>query len=74
MLWLKTINGLYKAEVIHRIGPWRSIEQVEIATLDWVDWFNNRRLMEPLDYISPAEFEMMYYERQEVPAVVVGLN
>jgi putative transposase len=44
----ETINGLYKAEIIHRRGPWRSFEAVEFATLEWVDWFNNRRLLEPI--------------------------
>ena len=57
----ETINGLYKAEVIHRRGPWRSFEAVEFATLEWVDWFNNRRLMEPIGYIPPAEAEERYY-------------
>jgi len=57
----ETINGLYKAEVIHRRGPWRSFEAVEFATLEWVDWFNNRRLMEPIGYIPPAEAEKRYY-------------
>jgi putative transposase len=57
----ETINGLYKAEVIHRRGPWRSFEAVEFATLEWVDWFNNRRLMEPIGYIPPAEAEQRYY-------------
>jgi transposase InsO family protein len=47
----ETINGLYKAEVIHRRGPWRSFEAVEFATLEWVDWFNNRRLLEPIGNI-----------------------
>jgi putative transposase len=70
----ETINGLYKAEVIHRRSSWRTIEQVELETLDWVDWYNNRRLMEPLGYISPAEFESMYYEREEGSAVATGLN
>ena len=50
-----TINGLYKAEVIHRRGPWRSFEAVEFATLTWVDWFNHRRLLEPIGNIPPAE-------------------
>ena len=50
----ETINGLYKAEVIHRRGPWRSCEAVEFATLEWVDWFNNRRLLEPIGNIPPA--------------------
>src|SRR4029077_18095331 len=51
----ETINGLYKAEVIHRRGPWRSMDTVEYATLEWVDWFNNRRLLEPHGNIAPAE-------------------
>jgi transposase InsO family protein len=49
----ETINGLYKAKVIHRRGPWRSFEGVEYATLEWVDWFNNRRLLEPIGNIKP---------------------
>jgi putative transposase len=57
----ETINGLYKAEVIHRCGPWRSFEAVEFATLEWVDWFNNRRLLEPIGNIPPAEAEERYY-------------
>jgi putative transposase len=57
----ETINGLYKAEVIHRRGPWRSFEAVEFATLEWVDWFNNRRLLEPIGSIPPAEAEANYY-------------
>ena len=58
----ETINGLYKAEVIHRRGPWRSLEAVEFATLEWVDWFNNRRLLEPIGNIPPAEAEARYYQ------------
>ncbi len=57
----ETINGLYKAEVIHRRGPWRSFEAVEFATLEWVDWFNHRRLLEPIGNIPPAEAEARYY-------------
>lgn len=57
----ETINGLYKAEVIHRRGPWRSFEMVEFATLEWVDWFNHRRLLEPIGNITPAEAERNYY-------------
>jgi len=57
----ETINGLYKAEVIHRRGPWRSLEAVEFATLEWVDWFNNRRLLELIGDIPPAEAETNYY-------------
>ena len=57
----ETINGLYKAEVIYRRGPWRSFEAVEFATLEWVDWFNNRRLLEPIGNISPVEVERNHY-------------
>jgi transposase InsO family protein len=61
----ESINGLYKAEVIHRRGPWRSLEAVEFATLEWVDWFNNRRLLEPIGNIPPAEAEALYYAAQD---------
>jgi transposase InsO family protein len=61
----ETINGLYKAEVIHRRGPWRNIAAVEMATLEWVDWFNNRRLLEPIGHIPPAEAEANYYEKND---------
>ena len=57
----ETINGLYKAEVIHRRGPWRNFQAVEFATLEWVDWFNHRRLLEPIGNIPPAEAEEGYY-------------
>ena len=57
----ETINGLFKAEVIHRRGPWRSLEAVEFATLEWVDWFNNRRLLELIGNIPPAEAEANHY-------------
>ena len=65
----ETINGLYKAEVIHRRGPWRSFEAVEFATLEWVDWFNNRRLLEPLGNIPPAEAEAAYYAQLEMTPI-----
>jgi putative transposase len=61
----ETINGLYKAEVIHRRGPWRSLEAVEFATLEWVDWFNNRRLLEPIGNVPPTEAEAAYYAALE---------
>ena len=61
----ETINGLFKTEVIHRRGPWRSVEAVEFATLEWVDWFNNRRLLEPIGNIPPAEAEAAYYAQLE---------
>ncbi|TCM79252.1 integrase-like protein [Rhodovulum steppense] len=61
----ETINGLFKAEVIHRRGPWRNFEAVEIATLEWVDWFNNRRLIEPIGNIPPTEAEANFYAALE---------
>jgi transposase InsO family protein len=61
----ETINGLYKAELIWRRGPWRSLEAVEFATLEWVDWFNNRRLLEPIGNIPPAEAEARYHASLE---------
>jgi putative transposase len=60
----ETINGLYKTELIRREGPWRGVEAVELATLDWVHWFNNHRLLEPLGYVPPAGFEEAFYKRQ----------
>jgi transposase InsO family protein len=60
----ESINSLYKAEVIRRRGPWRNIDAVEYATLEWVDWFNNRRLLEPIGYVPPAEFEAKWYQAQ----------
>ena len=64
----ETINGLYKAEVIHRRGPWRSFEAVEYATLEWVDWFNKKRLLKPTGNIPPAEAEQRYYDsRNDTP-------
>ena len=68
----ETINGLYKAEVIHRRGPWRSLEAVEYATLEWVDWFNNRRLLEPIGHVPPAEAEAAYYAALEEPAALAA--
>lgn len=65
----ETIIGLFKAEVIHRRGPWRSFEAVEFATLEWVDWFNHRRLFEPIGNIPPAEAEARYYAQAEVQAL-----
>jgi putative transposase len=69
----ETINGLYKTEVIRRKGPWRSIDDVEYATLEWVDWFNHRRLLEPIGDIPPAEFEALYW-RETAKADTVGLK
>jgi transposase InsO family protein len=70
----ETVIGLYKTEVIRRRGPWRHLDAVEFATLEWVDWFNKRRLLEPIGNIPPVEFEEAYYRTQEAPAMVVGLR
>jgi transposase InsO family protein len=69
----ETIIGLFKTEVIRRRGPWRNIDAVEFATLAWVDWFNHRRLLAPIGYVPPAEFEDAYYRTQSTPAAVAGL-
>ena len=65
----ETIIGLYKTEVIYHRGPWRNLEEVEYATLEWVDWFNNRRLLEPIGNVPPAEFEMQYLLQQTESAI-----
>jgi putative transposase len=70
----ETINGLYKAELIRPNGPWRSVEEVEFATLEWVDWFNNRRILEPIGNMPPAEFEALYDQQKEESATGVALN
>jgi len=64
----ETINGLYKAEVIHKDGPWKGLDDVERATLTWVDWFNKHRLFGPIGDIPPVEYEMMYYQRESAKA------
>ena len=66
----ETINGLYKAELIHRRAPWKTKASVELATLEWVSWFNHHRLMEPLGYIPPAEAEANYYRQLNRQAAV----
>ena len=63
----ETINGLYKAELIHRRAPWKTREAVELATLEWVSWFNHSRLLEPIGYIPPAEAEANYYRNLARP-------
>jgi putative transposase len=65
----ETINGLFKAEVIRRRGPWRSMEAVEFATLEWVDWYNNRRLLGSIGDVPPAEAESRYYAQLDEPAL-----
>ena len=57
----ETMTGLFKAQVIHRLGPWKSVGAVECETLKWVDWFNNRRLLEPIGYITLIEAEEAFY-------------
>lgn len=59
----ETINGLYQTEVIRKYAPWKNLDEVEDASLEWVDWFNNRRLPEPIGNISPDEYELMYYQQ-----------
>jgi len=66
----ESVIGLYKTEVIRRRGPWKNLEAVEFATLEWVDWFNNRRLLEPIGNVPPAEFEEVYYRGQKAQAHV----
>ena len=66
----ETINGLYKAEVIHRRGPWKTKAAVELATLEWVSWFNHHRLLESIGYIPPAEAEERYYQQLAEKAIV----
>jgi putative transposase len=67
----ESVIGLYKTEVIHRRGPWKGIDEVEFATLEWVAWYNTRRLLEPLRYVPPDEFERAYYNRQPASAELV---
>jgi transposase InsO family protein len=67
----ETINGLYKTELIRKRGPWKTVDEVELATLEWVHWFNNRRLLGPIGDIPPAEFEAAYY-RQEIGSAMVA--
>jgi putative transposase len=70
----ESVIGLFKTEVIRRRGPWRHLEDVEFATLEWVAWWNTRRLLEPIGYVPPAEFEAAYYRRQESPAELATLT
>ena len=66
-------SSFSKTEVIRRRGPWRNLESVEYATLEWVDWFNNRRLLAPIGNIPPVERERAYHTQDETPAMVAGL-
>jgi len=70
----ESVIGLFKAEEIHRRGPWKGLEEVEFATLEWVAWYNVHRLLEPLGYVPPAEFEKAYHDRQTAPAELAALT
>jgi transposase InsO family protein len=70
----ESVIGLFKAEIIRRRGPWRGIEDVEFAVLEWVSWFNTVRLLEPIGYIPPVEFEEVFHRSQSTPAMVAELN
>jgi len=70
----ESVIGLYKTEVIRREGPWKGLDDVEFATLDWVCWYNEKRLLEPIGDIPPAEFEQMYYQDQRSSLIEAGLN
>ena len=70
----ESVIGLYKTELINRKGPWTCLEDLEFATLRWVEWFNNRRLLERIGYVPPAEFEAAYYAKHEAPAELAGVN
>ena len=71
---VETINGLYKAELIHRRAPWKTKAAVELATLEWVSWFNHQRLLEPIGYIPPVEAEENYYRQKAENAAVECLT
>jgi putative transposase len=70
----ESVIGLFKTEVIRRRGPWRGLEDVEFATLEWVSWYNTQRLLEPIGYVPPVEFELNYHRNQPTHAVVAGVN
>ncbi len=65
----ETIIGLYKTEMIDKRGPWKNLEAVEYATLEWADWFNHRRTLEPIDNVPPAELEQAYYNQCETQTI-----
>ena len=70
----ESVIGLFKTEVIRRRGPWRTLEDVEFATLEWVDWFNTRRLLEPIGYVPPVEYEAAYHQQQAKPSMELVLT
>jgi len=65
----ETVNGLYKTEVIRKRGPWKGLQDVEYATLEWVSWYNNKRLMSSIGNVPPAEYEAVYYTQETKPLV-----
>ena len=70
----ESVIGLFKTEEIYRRGPWKGLEDVEFVTLEWGAWYNHKRLLAPLGYVPPAEFEQAYYDRQTAPDSVAVLN
>jgi transposase InsO family protein len=70
----ESVNSLFKAELIYRRGPWKNREAVELATLEWVHWFNNRRLLGPIGFVPPVEYEATYHQQEANPAMVVGFK
>ena len=70
----ETVNGLYKAELVERHGPWRSLDELELATLEYIDWFNHRRLHSACGYRPPAEYEAVYYDQHNVPVAPAGVQ
>ena len=70
----ESVIGLFKTEVIRRCGPWRNADEVEYAVLEWVAWYNQKRLLAPLGYRSPREFELAYHQHQATPAAEAGLR
>ncbi len=70
----ESVIGLFKTEVTRRRGPWRCLEDVEFAVLEWVSWYNNRRLLEPIGYVPPVEHEEAYYRDQQIPAELAGIT
>ena len=70
----ESVIGLFKTEVIRRRGPWRSLDDVEFATLEWVAWFNTSRLLEPIGHVPPAEYETAYYSRQDTTVELATLT
>ena len=66
--------SLFKTELIRQLGPWRGLEEVEFATLEWVSWYNTQRLLEPIGYVPPVEFEEHFYRNQRTDAEMAAAN